>query len=104
NSTQDIKSRIDQIWISDNLVDQLFCTDIIPTDLKSHSNNACVMMEIEDNIFKYIRSITNPNEIMNRIEFNFKGTLKKKWKKYNKQIEEIIRENIFVGNDNIEEK
>ncbi|CAG8460162.1 9521_t:CDS:2 [Diversispora eburnea] len=75
--TQDIKSRIDQIWVSDNLADQLFCADIISKDLKSYSDHVYAMMKIEDNIFKHARSITNPIEIMNRIEFNFKGTSEK---------------------------
>ncbi|CAG8609400.1 11964_t:CDS:2, partial [Diversispora eburnea] len=59
NSIQEVKSRIDQIWVSDNLADQLFCADIIPSDLESHSDHACAIAEIEDNILKYTKSITD---------------------------------------------
>ncbi|CAG8601837.1 1294_t:CDS:2 [Diversispora eburnea] len=62
------------------------------------------MTEIEENIFKNTRSITNPNETPNRIEFNFKEKSGKKWKKFRLQIEFVITENITTGNDNIEEK
>ncbi|CAG8634302.1 7721_t:CDS:1, partial [Diversispora eburnea] len=86
NSTQEVKSRIDQIWVSDNLTDQLFCTDIIPSDLESQSNHACAIAEIEDNFLKYTKSITDSDKILNKIEFNFKGTSEKNGKNSNPRL------------------
>ncbi|CAG8596702.1 10757_t:CDS:2 [Diversispora eburnea] len=68
----------DQIWVSDYLADQLFYADIIPSDLKSHSDHIFAIAEIEDNILKYTKSITDSDKILNKIEFKFKGTSEKK--------------------------
>ncbi|CAG8568524.1 11663_t:CDS:2 [Diversispora eburnea] len=78
NSTQEVESRIDQIWVSDNLADLIFCVDIIPSDLESHSDYAYAIAEIEDIILKYTKSIIYSDKILNKIEFNFKGTSEKK--------------------------
>ncbi|CAG8584747.1 5947_t:CDS:2 [Diversispora eburnea] len=67
NYIQEVKSRIDQIWVSDNLADQLFCADIIPSDLEGHSDHACSIAEMEDNILKYTKSITNLDKILNKM-------------------------------------
>ncbi|CAG8549191.1 11442_t:CDS:1, partial [Diversispora eburnea] len=55
-------------------------------------------------VLKYTKSITDSDKILNKIEFNFKGTSEKKWKKFKSQIELTIAENTTFGNDNIEEK
>ncbi|CAG8653545.1 4337_t:CDS:2, partial [Diversispora eburnea] len=60
--------------------------------------------EIDDNILKYTKSITDSDKILNKIEFNFKGTSEKKWKKFKFQIELTVAENVTFGIDNIEEK
>ncbi|CAG8662451.1 3914_t:CDS:1, partial [Diversispora eburnea] len=97
NSTQEVKSRIDQIWVSDNLAEQLFCADSIPSDLESHRDHACAIVEIEDNILKYTKFIADSDNILNKIEFNFKGTSEKKWKKFKLKIELIKAENTIFG-------
>ncbi|CAG8668278.1 7388_t:CDS:2, partial [Diversispora eburnea] len=66
NSTKEIKSRIDQIWVSDNLVDQLFCADIIPSDLESHTENITFgndNIEEKSNFFRNV-IIGKANEII----------------------------------------
>lgn len=99
NGSGEIKSRIDYIWISDNLADQLFYADIISAHLTSQSDHACVIIEIETNIFEKLKPMLETTECSQRIEFNFKGTNEKKWKKFEQEIEKAIEQNKIKDND-----
>ncbi|CAG8593436.1 7877_t:CDS:2, partial [Diversispora eburnea] len=69
----EIKSRIDYIWISDNLTDQLFYADIISAHLTSQSDHTHAIIEIETNIFekqKPMLKTTESNEIISKRKFH----------------------------------
>ncbi|CAG8629629.1 8763_t:CDS:1, partial [Diversispora eburnea] len=61
NGNGEIKSRIDYIWILDNLADQLFYGDIISAHLTSQSDHACAIIEIETNIFEKQKPMLKKN-------------------------------------------